>query len=704
MPRLTTEQRLANVHAQALQEFNTIQAAVKDERLQCLKDRRFYSIPGAQWEGDLGAQFDNKPRFEVNKAHLAVIRIINEYRNNRISVDFASKEGLEEDQLADTCDGMFRADEDESTAEEAYDNAFEESVGGGIGAWRLRNEYEDEEDPNSDEQKICIEPIFDADSSVFFDLQAKRQDKADAKHCFVLTSMTRSDYEAEYDDDPQTWGKVITQSYFDWSTPDVVYVAEYYKIIEKKKLIHIYEMLDGSEQRIPDDELDDEKAEHLAAIGAKEIGTKKIRQKRVHKYILSGGGVLEDCGLIAGPNIPIIVTYGKRWYVDNVERCMGHVRLVKDVARLKNMQISKLGEISAMSSVEKPILTPEQVAGHEGMWSEDNLKNWPYLLVNPITDAEGKETIAGPVAYTRAPAIPPAMAALLQITEQDIQDLLGNQRDGEQLQAGISTETAHLIQNKLDMQTFIYMSNFAKAMQRCGEVWLGMAKEVYVEKNRKKKVVDVEGASSFVTLQEPGLDKDGKTELKNDLSKAKMDVSVEVGPASSTKRAATVRALTNQLKITTDPETIQVLNALIMMNMEGEGVGEVRRYFRKKLLKIGVIEPNEQEATDMAEELANQPPSAQDEYLKAAADEATASAGQKQADILKKQAETDKTRAQTQEILSKISIEEIEKYLEVVKSLGEQVDVPSAPGEVIPPEPLPTNLPGTEQQLPVPGQ
>lgn len=689
MAGISKEQRLANVHAAAITEFDLIQGAVKDERLQCLKDRRFYSIPGAQWEGDLGAQFDNKPRFEVNKAHLAVIRIINEYRNNRISVDFTSDGDMTDDHLADTCDGIYRADEEASTAEEAYDNAFEEAVGGGMGAWRLRNEYEDEEDADNDEQKICFEPIYDADSSVFFDLQAKRQDKADAKHCFVLTSMTKPSYIEEYDDDPDTWSKTITQQHFDWSTPDIVYVAEYYKVEEKRTIIHIYEMLDGSEKRIPDNELDEDEEAHLAAVGAKKIGEKKIKKRRVHKYIMSGGKVLEDCGFIAGPNIPIIVTYGKRWYVDNVERCMGHVRLVKDAQRLKNMQVSKLGEISAYSSVEKPIVTPAQIAGHENMWSQDNIENYPYLLLNPIENEEGQEVPSGPMGYTKSPSIPPAMAALLQITEQDIQDLLGNQDRGEELQAGISTETAHLIQNKLDMQTFIYMSNFAKAMKRCGEVWLGMAKEVYVEENRKKKILSEDGESDYVTLAEPGLDKDSKTILKNDLSKAKMEITVEVGPASSTRRAATIRALTNQLKITTDPETQQVLNALIMMNMEGEGVSEVRSFFRKKLLKLGVVQPTEQEQQDMAEELANQPPSAQDQYLAAAANQANADAEKKQVEVIETQANVDKLRAQTQEILSKVDAETLKNYIEFVQMLGPRVEAPSEPLQL-------QNSPGAE--------
>lgn len=94
--------RLAKIHETAKKQFDKAQGAVADERQQCLEDRRFYSIAGAQWEGKLGEQFENKPKFEVNKIHLAVIRIINEYRNNRIGVNFISKDGVSNDDLADT--------------------------------------------------------------------------------------------------------------------------------------------------------------------------------------------------------------------------------------------------------------------------------------------------------------------------------------------------------------------------------------------------------------------------------------------------------------------------------------------------------------------------------------------------------------------------------------------------------------------------
>lgn len=495
MARISRDQQLANLHAEALAEFDNIQTALRDERLQCLQDRRFYSLAGSQWEGPLWDQYANKPKFEVNKVHLAVIRIINEYRNNRITVDFISKDGEERDDMADTCDGLYRADEHDSVADEAYDNAFEEAVGGGFGAWRLRTVYEDEEDPDNDKQRIRIEPIFDADSSVFFDLEAKRQDKADAKRCFVITAMTRDAYKDTWNDDPTSWPKIIHQYEFDWCTPDVVYVAEYYRVEEKTETVRIFRTIAGEEERYTQADFDKDETleETLEAVGTVEVRRKKFKTRSVHKYIMSGGKILEDAGYIAGKCIPIVPVYGKRWFVDNIERCMGHVRLAKDAQRLKNMQLSKLGEISALSSVEKPILTPEQVAGHQVMWAEDNLKDYPYLLINPITDQNGNQAVSGPVAYTRSPAIPPAMAALLQITEQDMQDILGNSQQADKMVSNISGKAVEMIQSRLDMQTFIYMSNFAKGMKRCGEIWLSMAREVYSEDGRKMKAITASG-------------------------------------------------------------------------------------------------------------------------------------------------------------------------------------------------------------------
>jgi hypothetical protein len=654
---ITNDQRLANLHSEALRQFNDIQTALRDERLQCLQDRRFYSLCGAQWEGPLWDQYENKPKFEVNKIMLAVIRIVNEYRNNRITVDYVSKDGTENDKLAEVCDGLYRADEQASVADEAYDNAFEEAVGGGIGAWRLRTVYEDEENDEDERQRIRFEPIFDADSSVFFDLNAKRQDKSDAKYCFVVSSMTRESYKETYGDDPTDWPKIIHQYEFDWATPDIVFVAEYYKIEEKTETIRIFQAIDGTEERYTtkDFQNDETLEATLYAIGTTEVRQKRVKRMRVHKYIMSGGKVLEDAGYIAGKCIPIVVVYGKRWFVDNIERCMGAVRLAKDAQRLKNMQLSKLGEISALSSIEKPILLPEQVAGHQLMWAEDNLRDYPYLLVNPITGADGSTTVSGPVAYTKSPQIPPAMAALLAVTESDMQEILGNPQGADKIVSGVSGKAVEMIQTRVDMQSFIYMSNFAKGMKRCGEIWLSMAKDIYTEENRKMKTIAPTGQAGMIELMQPMIDQEtGEIKTTNDLSDATFDVVADVGPSSSSKRAATVRALTGMLQITNDPETAQVLTAMAMMNMEGEGVGDANAYFRKKLLRMGVVKPTDAEAEELQAEMQGQIQDPNATYLQAAAEEAIAKAAKARADTVETIATAELKRAQTLETLGKV--------------------------------------------------
>ena len=664
--------RLSDIHQTALHDFDRIQSALYQERKDALEDRRFYSLAGAQWEGSVGREFENKPKFEVNKVHLAVIKIINEYRNNRVSVDFIPKNGTTDDTLADVCDGLFRSDEQDSVAEEAYDNAFEEAVGGGFGALRLITEYEDEEDDEDERQRIRIEPIYDADSSVFFDLDAKRQDKSDAKYVFVLYSVTLDGFEEEWGyPPPSTMQKEISDVEYDWYTPDLVYIAEYYRVEYEKETVHVYRNLLDEEQRYTDQDFEDDPdlMSRLTATGSEKVKEKKVKRRKVHKYIISGNEILEDCGYIAGKNLPIIPVYGKRWFVDSVERCMGHVRLVKDTQRLKNMLMSQLAIISSLSTIEKPIFTPEQVSNHEMRWAEDNIKNYPYLLINPIIDAAGNSAPSGPIAYTKPPMVPPALAALMQMVDMDQRELLGNSGDAEKMLSHVSGKAREMIQKRIDGQAFIYMSNFAKAIRRVGQVWLSMAKDVYVEKGRRMKTLDPMGKMGSVELLASGKSIDNDI-IKNDLTKASFDVAVDVGPSSESQREATVQSLIGMLSVTQDPQTQQVLQALMLLNMEGDGISQTRDYFRKQLVGMGVLKPTAEEAEAMAQ---NQEPNPQEQILQAMTQESLAKAQKTRAEILEILSDIGLNNAKTAQTYSEVD----RQNLEQVRQLMEQMQIPN---------------------------
>ena len=188
------------------------------------------------------------------------------------------------------------------------------------------------------------------------------------------------------------------------------------------------------------------------------------------------------------------------------------------------------------------------------------------------------------------------------------------------------------------------------------------------------KVITEDGKTDSVTLMQPMVDQEtGEVKMANDLGAAKFDVDVDVGPSSSSRRAATVRALTGMMQITQDPETLQVLGAMAMMNMEGEGVSEVQDYFRQRLIRMGVVKPTEQEAEAMMAEMEargqQQDPNAI--FLQAAAEEAVAKAAKARADTVETIASAELKRAQTIETLEKAQREGDLAELDAIKSVKE---------------------------------
>jgi hypothetical protein len=74
-----------------------------------------------------------------------------------------------------------------------------------------------------------------------------------------------------------------------------VFVAEYFKVEEVTETIRIFESIDGTEEKYRQEDFknDETLEETLLAIGSVEVRQRKIKRKRVRKYIMSGGKVLK---------------------------------------------------------------------------------------------------------------------------------------------------------------------------------------------------------------------------------------------------------------------------------------------------------------------------------------------------------------------------------------------------------------------------
>jgi hypothetical protein len=628
------------VHERALKRFDAIWTSQQMERRECLDDRRFSSIRGAQWDEQWGIQFENAPRLEINKTHKEIVRIFSDYRSNRITVDFRPDDDATDDETAETLNGLYRADEHESDAQECYDTAFDEGVSGGMGAARIRAKYEDEGDPDNDHQRVVFEPITDADQRVFFDLDAKRQDKKDARFGFVLTGMSADVFNEDYPGHEPADFRKLPVTNFEWFKPQVYTVGEYYERDEEKtrKVTLTHPVIEGDKVLLdPTTEMLNE----LESQGWKIERTRIVKRPKITKYVMTGQEVLSE-ERIPGGNIPIVPFYAKRWVVEGIERCAGHTRYAKDPQRAYNAEVSQLAEIAAMSPFEKPIFDPEQVAGLESRWAESNIKRLPFEVARALRNEDGSIASVGPIGKVTPPTLPQALASLIELSGKDVDDLLGADDQPEAVPANTSAEAIQLANTRADSKTFIYLDNFSKFMRRMGEVWLGFASELYIEEDRQMDTLDDQGGRSTVKLAQPGITKDGSMTLLNDFSNGKFKVFVDVGPSTQSRRDANVKNLLGAAELVEDPQLKNVLVQSALTNMDGEGLDDVQKWIRMQLIQQGVVQPTDdekQQLAELAQKAAQQPPSATDQLANAELAVAQATALDKKADAILKTAQ-----------------------------------------------------------------
>jgi hypothetical protein len=669
MARKSKADQLAEIHATALEQFETAWSATWPDREAALAARRFADIRGAQWDWDSAGDFAVRMKLEVNKVALACTRINNEYRANQIEAQFIPKDGAEGDAVADLCASRYRADFHDSNGREARDNAFDEMLKGGFGAVRLRTEYESKRHKT---MRIVIEPIHDAATTVYFDANSKRKDKSDAAHAFLIQPYVRKAYEALFGEAPASWPASLAGRFkFGWLGPDLVYVAEYFVKSEGDEVYRTFTGLDGSVEEYCADDLTADDVDEMLAQGYVEGEPFKTKETVVRKYTLSGDKVLSDDGEIHGGHIPIAPVYAYRSVIDGVERFRGHVAFAMDPQIITNIQFSKITEIAASSAVEVPIFTPAQIAGHENNWNNQAIQNPAFLLINPMIDANGNPMPAAQIGATKAPSIPEAIAALLQISDQSLMDILGNPQAGEQLQAQTSGVAMELTQGRIDMQTSGYVQSLGDMERLVAEIWLGMAKEVYTEPDRKLKVMSPEGKRSSATLGRPMFDeKTGATKDELSFAEADFDVVAEVGPSSKSKRDAVVRSLLGIMERTQDPEMITALGHIAMKNLEGQGLADLREWSRKKLVTLGIEPPNkEEEAAMQAAAQQPQQPDPQAQLAEALAAKSVADAELSTARVGEALAKGELVQAQTARTLAEIPIAQRESAIKAAEAI-----------------------------------
>lgn len=668
---MADDKKMDDWHRKALCNFDNAYTATQDMREQIIEAQRFVRVSGAQWEGSTNAgysfdegRFEHYPRFELNKIARECDRIIGEYRQNRISVRFRPKDGQASEALAEKMNGKFRADYQETSGGEACDNAFDDAVTGGFGCWRMCADYEDEMDPSNEQRRISLLPVYDPATCVFFDQDSKQYDRSDATWAMEMFSMTPKAFEAEYPDSiAASLSKDDSGTQYDWSTPDAIYVGRYYEVRTEKVKISAWRNPITNATAIYDEDQIKDIEDELKEGSFEMIGEREVKKRRVYCGLLSGAEWLEEPKRIPGEHIPLIPVYGRRAFVDNQERIEGHAAKAMDAQRLENLMVSMIADNATQAGGDGiPIVDvdfiPGPLADH---WAQRNKKRPAFLPMVSQKDKQGAVVAQAQVSgYTPPTQMPPALAGLLQYTGTAIQQITGASQL-ENMPSNVATETVDSIFNRMDTQSYIYMDNMAKSMRRAGVVWLSMAREVYGS-DTPMRIVNEDGTDDVALMNGAVVDRQtGEEVALNDLSQGNYEVTVDVGQSFATRRNATVKSLLSMLALI-PPGTPKhdLVSSMILDNMDGEGIDDLKEYNRNQLLLSGVIKPRTPEEKQMvAQAKAQQQNQPSHDMVNALANQQLAVAENKKADNQAMSLQIDAAKVITQDKLADAKIAEI---------------------------------------------
>lgn len=565
-----------------------------------------------QWDDTLLAESQLQYRGEFNILRKAMRDIIGQLRANTFQVDFEPVDSSRDD-AAEIADGLYRAIERKNSSIEAYNNAMQESIVCGYGAWELYTSYETNE-IGEDKQVINRRPLFEANNNVYWDPNSQLLDRSDARYCSVLAAYSEDGFREEVarltgmdeDDVDVTSFAMPNQSYsFPWVCEDgVYYIARFYQKEVKQERNYLLRDPFGSEMTVRDFEFNKIEDEAIDA-GFEIIEEYIVNRDVVTLYYVTGNEIL-DSFRVAGSNIPVIPFYGESQYIEGQMNYEGVVRCAKDPQRLRNFIMSYVADIAGRSPRPKPIFTKDQIAGYEFMYNETGADdNYPYRLQNAY-DANGNPNPIGPVSTMPDAPIPQSVAALIDLTRQAVDDVANPGIPQDIADTDLSGKAVRALQAKIDDQWYIYRDNYKHAKRRDGEVWASMASEVY-DSPRRVTLEKPDGSRKRVQMLEAVVDKEtGEIAFINDISGADFEVYADIGHSYANKREETLdrlAELSQEAIAGGDPATSKMLFLKRLQLIDGTDLKGVKDYARKQLIMMGFENPETDEEKAMMAQL-----------------------------------------------------------------------------------------------------
>jgi hypothetical protein len=601
-----------------------------------------------QWPAPVqqNREVDNKPMLTFNKTQVHCLQIINDQRQNEVSIKFRPTGGGATQAASDIYEGIARHIEYQSNAKSAYDSAFWWAVFGGCGYWRVTTDYAHED---TFDQEIFIRTIANP-LNVYLDPDIQEFDGSDANFGFVFSDMTRKEAEAKYPRHKDAFASDGMDGSDSWGDNEHVRVCEYFKRSQKPDTLVQTQMGTARKSAMPAGMYDQMKATGMI------VQERPIMTPEIMWYNVIGSKIV-DRKPWAGKYIPIVRVIGQETVIEGQLDRKGHVRALIDPQRMYNYQSSGSVEFVALQAKTPWLADAEAIEGNEEMWRTANVVNHSVLIYKGTRDngepLQKPERIMPPTAaggHIEGMKIAQEEMMLVSGQYQAIMGAPSNETSGKAINAR---------QRQGENATAHFDDHIATAIRYTGKIILDLIPHIYDTK-RVMTILNMDGTQQQVQIdpnahqahsqvQDPdAADYDPKAiAAVLNPSIGRFDVMVDTGPSYATGKMEEFNAL-NTL-VTQHPDTLPMIGDLWAASANFPGSEAIAKRFAKGLapqFQTGGPSPQEQQMQQQMQQMA-QEGQQQIEQLHTALQDAQKKLGDQAADLERKdyEAETGRLRA-----------------------------------------------------------
>lgn len=565
---------------EARKQYEAAREYWNDNHAAAKEDLRFARL-GQQWDERIRQQreLEQRPCLTFNKMPAFIRQVVNDARQNKPSIKVHPQDSGSDPHTAEILNGLIRNIETTSDADVATDTAIEHAVGQGFGFWRINTRYTSDD---AFEQDIVIERIANP-FTVYGDPRSTAADSSDWNVAFVVTTMTKDEFEAEYPDAEKTDWESDFKGAENWIDGDNVVVAEWWT--REKVKGAIVALSDGTVVRAEDYE---KRADELRASGIEPVGEpREVETHKVTQRVMSGAEVLKTVEW-AGKYIPIVPVYGDEVIDEDGKRHFRSlIRDAKSAQQMFNYWRTTTTELIALAP-KAPFVGEERAFELDPNWQTANSQSHAYLMVPNGAELPQRQPFAGVPAGALQEALNAAddMKSIIGIYDASL-GAKSNETSGRAIMAR---------QREGDVSTFHFIDNLSRAIRHSGRILLDLIPKVY-STERMIRVLGEDMKPANVQLapgqpSQPQMDGPKVVGGVFDITAGKYDLTVSAGPSYTSRREEVMSIMTEWARAGGE-EIASVLAPRIAKLMDIPDAEEIGEEIKAKLNPQGAQIPPE---------------------------------------------------------------------------------------------------------------